>query len=99
MKMEEINLSQLVVYQQEEEIRKNKSKRKVLFYLSSKFIKLFLQKVRAINGPTIKTISRLRLTESNADNQVKKVAAPMVEEISNLIPDYAKKVNVKVDNF
>ena len=23
----------------------------------------------------------------------------MVEEISNLIPDYAKKVNVKIDNF
>ena len=58
-----------------------------------------MKKVRAINGPTIKTISRIRLTESNADNQVKKVAAPMVEEISNLIPDYAKKVNVKIDNF
>merc|ERR1712242_163604 len=82
MKMEEINLSQLVVYQQEEEIRKNKSKRK---------------KVRAINGPTVKTISRIRPIESN--DQAKKVAAPLVEEISNLIPDYTKKVNVKIDNF
>ena len=35
MKMEEINLSQLVVYQQEEEIRKNKSKRKVSLLIQS----------------------------------------------------------------
>ena len=126
MKMEEINLSQLVVYQQEEEIRKNKSKRKVILLIQG-FIqtliyredqKLYLivhvlikfrlipeyrnkdvifQKVRAINGPTVKTISRIRPIESN--DQAKKVAAPLVEEISNLIPDYTKKVNVKIDNF
>ena len=39
MKMEEINLSQLVVYQQEEEIRKNKSKRKVFFLFINKIEK------------------------------------------------------------
>ena len=32
MEMEEINLSQLVIYQQEEQQRKNKVKRKVFFH-------------------------------------------------------------------
>jgi len=88
MKMEEINLSELLVFQKEEEIRKNKSKRK---------------KTRTITGPTIKTISRIRPladsnTSSTADKQPR-LAAPMVEEISNLIPDYTKRVNAKIDNF
>jgi len=81
MKMEEINLSQLVVYQKEEELRKTKSKKK---------------KVHTISGPTIKTVSRIRTLDSE---QTKKVAPPMVEEISNLIPDYNKKVNMKLENF
>jgi len=88
MKMEEINLSELLVFQKEEEIRKNKSKRK---------------KTRTITGPTIKTISRIRpladsSINSTADKQPR-LAAPMVEEISNLIPDYTKRVNAKIDNF
>merc|ERR1711892_517388 len=88
MKMEEINLSELLVFQKEEEIRKNKSKRK---------------KTRTITGPTIKTISRIRpladsSINSTADKQPR-LAAPMVEGISNLIPDYTKRVNAKIDNF
>jgi len=88
MKMEEINLSELLVFQKEEEIRKNKSKRK---------------KTQTITGPTIKTISRIRpLADSNTNSTADKqprLAAPMVEEISNLIPDYTKRVNAKIDNF
>ena len=104
MKMEEINLSELLVFQKEEEIRKNKSKRKVSLsnHLGIKYQNRH-KKTRTITGPTIKTISRIRpmadsSINSTADKQPR-LAAPMVEEISNLIPDYTKRVNAKIDNF
>jgi len=84
MEMEEINLSQLVIYQQEEQQRKSKVKRK---------------KAKTICGPTIKTVSRVRPLESHSESNHQKIAAPMIEEVSNLIPEHQKKVNIRIDHF
>jgi hypothetical protein len=85
MKTESINLSQLVIYQQEEQQRKSKFKRK---------------KQKRIIGASIKTVSRLRPIEcSEIDSTGNKLGPPLIEEISNLIPDYNKKVNVKLQHY
>ena len=63
------------------------------------WLKLF-QKAKTIIGPTIKTVSRLRPLESHSEsNPTQKIAAPIIEEVSNLIPEHQKKVNIRIDHF
>ena len=59
----------------------------------------YLQKQKKIIGPSIKTVSRLRPMECPEESSGTKIAPPLIEEISNFIPDYNKKVNVKLQHF
>ena len=45
-------------------------------------------------------MSRLRPLESHSEsNPTQKIAAPIIEEVSNLIPEHQKKVNIRIDHF
>ena len=73
LKTEEYNLSQLHLYQEMEASRKNKSKRKVRHPLKSTgaILKLYFQKAKKVEGPSLKITSRTVEITTDDDKKTK----------------------------